>query len=523
MHAGHDTIRFHLPAPPAHTENIIKLTSGELTSKGNVTINGPGSGRLIIDANNASRVFDIDDGVLATDSPTTISGLSIVRGNAAGNSGGGVYSLESLTLKSVVVSGCSAGAGGGIEVFGDATAGTTASVSNSLIAGNSASIFGGALNLLGLKAIAIKKSVVTGNTGSIGGGIYAGIISSGTGIAITGSTINGNSASYGGGLVLNNTSNLPRAKTVVSGTTIAENTSTNANASGGGGVFVRQGNTVITGSTIRNNTAVYNGGGIQTDTSFNSLTISKCTISGNQTTATNATYQGGGGIFIQGSGSATPKPVKITGTTIADNRSASYGGGLRARNGIALTISGTAFTGNRAVNSGGGLWASGFGANKVDVAIGGSKFADNLAGGLGGGVDVFGNGVVSIVSSKVTGDRAFIAGGIYAQSNVSVTIQSVVVSGNFASSQGGGLMIGNTPNFHVTGGAFRGNSAKYGGAIFVFDSTGSISGVTISGNAATVQGGGVFQSAGAVTLQIGKVHANTAPDGADVFGTFTFV
>ena len=494
-----------------------------MTSKGNVTINGPGSGRLIIDANNASRVFDIDDGVATTDSPTTISGLSIVRGNAPGISGGGVYSLESLTLKSVVVSGCSAGAGGGIGVFGDATAGTTASVSNSLIAGNSASIFGGALDLLGLKAIAIKKSVVTGNTGSIAGGIYAGIISSGTGIAITGCTINGNSASYGGGLLLNNTSTLPRAKTVVSGTTIAENTSTNVNASGGGGVFVLQGNTVITGSTIRNNTAVYNGGGIQTDTSFNSLTISKCTISGNQTTATNATYQGGGGIFIQGSGSATPKPVKITGTTIADNRSAE----LRRRTARAKwhradDLRHCLHRQSRREERRGNFRV-GLCANKVDVAIGGSQFADNLAGSLGGGVYVFGDGIVSIVSSKVTGDRAFVAGGIYAFGSVSVTIQNVVVSGNVAV-DGGGLAILNTPNFHVTGGAFRGNSAQYGGAIFDLNSTGSISGVTISGNAATRQGGGVFQSgAGMVTLQIAKVHANTAPDGPDVFGTFTFV
>ena len=48
-------------------------------------------------------------------------------------------------------------------------------------------------------------------------------------------------------------------------------------------MFVAAGNTVITGSTIRNNTAVYNGGGIEAK-AFTSLTISKCTISGNQTT-----------------------------------------------------------------------------------------------------------------------------------------------------------------------------------------------------------------------------------------------
>jgi hypothetical protein len=37
-------------------------------------------------------------------------------------------------------------------------------------------------------------------------------------------------------------------------------------------------------------------------------------------------------------------------------------------------------------------------------------------------------------------------------------------------------------------------------------------------------GGGVFQAgAGTVTLQVAKVHLNTAPTDPDVTGTFTFV
>ena len=64
-------------APPLpHSENIITLTGGELTSFGNVTIKGPGAGRLILDGNNASRVFDINDTVSGTDSPATTDGNS---------------------------------------------------------------------------------------------------------------------------------------------------------------------------------------------------------------------------------------------------------------------------------------------------------------------------------------------------------------------------------------------------------------------------------------------------------------
>ena len=115
---GKDTINFHLPAPPVNSENIIALTGGALTSKGDVTITGPGAGKLIINGNAADGVFVFDDSNLAIDSPVTISGLSIVNGNSAAF-GGGIVSAESLNLKNVVVSGNQASQdGGGIWVSG---------------------------------------------------------------------------------------------------------------------------------------------------------------------------------------------------------------------------------------------------------------------------------------------------------------------------------------------------------------------------------------------------------------------
>ncbi len=113
---GKDTIKFHLTPAAAGTENIITLTSGVLKSKGDVTITGPGAGKLIVNGNAASGVFSFDD-VTTTDHPATISGLSIVNGKAT-NSGGGVFSNESLTLKNVVISGNQADIAGGVWVSG---------------------------------------------------------------------------------------------------------------------------------------------------------------------------------------------------------------------------------------------------------------------------------------------------------------------------------------------------------------------------------------------------------------------
>lgn len=458
---GKDTIKFHLPAPPPHSENIITLTGGELLSAGEVAIQGPGAGKLIINGN-GSRVFHIDDLSYPTSSPAIISGLSIVNGS--GDYGGGIYSTESLTLKHVVISGNSATkSGGGLNVVGNLVAGTKVSISNSLIAGNNATGFGGGMSLAGLAGVTINKTKVTGNSvaNKNAGGIYAELLTGNTHLRIT-------------------------------------------------------------GSTISDNTAVYDGGGLYA-VGFGALTISKSSITDNKTTKTAASQQGGGGVFIKGNGTATPQSVKIIGSQITGNSSARDGGGLYARGGLALTISGSVFSGNRATN-GGGVITNGNTANKVDLTVTGSTFSHNIASAGGGGIDAFGDGAISIIASRVTGNIGNGGGGIYARSSDSLTLKNLTITDNFAETNGGGLSIAGTPDFHVSGGVFKGNTADDGGGIFIQNSTGSIQGDSISGNVALVEGGGVFQQAtGTVTLQIATVIANTAPVGPNIFGAFTLV
>jgi hypothetical protein len=147
---GMNTIKFHLPAAAAGSENTITLTNGLLTSKGDVTIIGPGAGKLIINGNAASGVFQFGAAVeTKTDHPVTITGLSIMNGNNATYLGGGILSYESLTLKNVVISGNTAPGGGAVSVDGSAAAGTKVSISNSLITKNSATSGYGGLDLDG--------------------------------------------------------------------------------------------------------------------------------------------------------------------------------------------------------------------------------------------------------------------------------------------------------------------------------------------------------------------------------------
>jgi len=528
-HGGSNTIVFHLPAPPVHGENIITLTSGALTTVGDVTITGPGAGKLIVSGNDSSGVFNIT----GQTGLTTISGLSIVDGND-GAGGGGIYCRESLTLKSVVISGNSTeSGGGGVYVLG--STGAKVSISNSLISGNSAAANGG-LGLGNLGSITISNTVVTGNTATNGaGGIAADVNGSGSGIAITDCRITGNRGPYGG-LYLNGNSSAP-AKIAITGTTISGNVSTSVSTSmgaGGGGLRLEYCNATIAGSTIRNNTAVYDGGGIDA-ANFTSLTISGSTISGNVTTErSSANYGGGGGVCLYGSGKSPIPQAKISGSVIADNRSSGAGGGVCAFNGVNLTISSSTISGNNA-GAGGGVTTNSAAADQFDavnLVMIGDKISNNSAYAAGGIDAMSGNGAVTIARCTMSGNfcegATECGGAIYAHSAVSVTITNVVASGNIATGNGGAIKISNTSNFNISGGSFTGNVAGgYGGGIYTSDSAGRIVGVTISGNTAETTGGGVADAGGVVTLQVAKVSGNSAPGSPDVYtsdgGSFTYV
>jgi len=500
-----NTIKFALPAPAAHTENIITLGGTALSSNGDVNIVGPGAGKLIISGNGASGVFSIG----GTTGTTTISGLSIVNGNL-GNGGAGIYCTESLTLKNVVISGnTSTSFGAGVNIHGNTTTPPKLSIVNSLITGNSNQNNSSAgIDLFETGSFTITKSAISGNAVGIAGGFS-------NGSTISGSVISGN-ANYG----LDMYSSSPTAKITISGTKIADNKSGGATLSGG--------NVLITGSTIENNTAVYTGGGLVT-TGAASVTISKSSIIGNRTTATNAADQGGGGIFVSGSGTGAPTPVKITGSSISDNSSALDGGGLFAENGIALSVSTSKFAGNQAHSgAGGGIATRGATATGVvNLTVKDALFTDNVSSRGGaiaaeGATGLEGNGSFSIIASIVAGNSSLGAdAGITVATSAAVTVTDTVVTNNFAAAFGGGMDIVDTQQALITGSFITDNSATgNGGGLRLFSIVGTIKDSTITGNVAGGGGGGIYlNGAGPVTIESSNVSANTAPSHPDTQGS----
>ena len=151
----------------------ISLTMGELPAiTGNVTIAAAPNQAITLDGQNASRVFEVDIGGVAT-----LNGLTIANGNGTGpNSsfvnGGGILNLGALTINQSTITGNS--------TAGDPTLGSG---------------HGGAIDNVG--TLTVIGSTIAGNVTPLGDG--GGIVNFGT-LTVTNSTFSGNSAATGGGI-----------------------------------------------------------------------------------------------------------------------------------------------------------------------------------------------------------------------------------------------------------------------------------------------------------------------------------
>ncbi|SJM91057.1 hypothetical protein CRENPOLYSF2_200013 [Crenothrix polyspora] len=208
--AGDDTIIFS-----KGLRGTITLTTGQLTITESVVFDGPGAKVLAISGNNASRILEIDPGVLGT---VAINGLTLKQGKDISGDGGGGIIINSGTviLDSSTLSSNSAnagGGGGGIRKFGPGKL----TVSNSTLSGNSAidefqQGVGGAIRT-DQETLTIINSTVSGNTAASGGGLG---FDDGR-LTIINSTIVSNSAVNGGGGIFTGGGQLVLGNSIVAG------------------------------------------------------------------------------------------------------------------------------------------------------------------------------------------------------------------------------------------------------------------------------------------------------------------
>ena len=225
----------------------------------------------------AATVFSSGGGIANLDGGTLTLGASTVSGNAAGNTGGGIFNGSgSVTLSGTTVRGNTADADGA-GIFS----------------------YSGTLTL--------TDSTVTDNRSLLSYGDGGGGIGNYGTAAVTGSSIGSNFSQVRGGGI-SNRGVMTLAKSTISG---------NESLTGGG--IANVGSFTATDVTISGNTALFDGGGIAnrflSDTSFGTVTATNLTIT-NNVAGTDLLQSGDGGGVFNGAGAA----FSVSNTILAGNR-----------------------------------------------------------------------------------------------------------------------------------------------------------------------------------------------------------
>lgn len=222
----------------------------------------------------------------------------------------------------------------------------------------------------------------------------------------------------------------------------------------------------------------------------------------------------GGGIFHDGISHLTVKNCAILNNEAGGEGGGIHGGYYDSR----LTVTGTEISGNTAKGgAGGGIYHSG-----VAVYLSGNTVSGNKASTDGGGINSANNDAkLTVVNSTVSGNEAQggQGGGIYGEVK-EIVITKSVIDGNKTSSHGGGLSDPLYPSkLTVTDSTVSGNEAQggEGGGIYGAGTEIAVTGSTLSGNKASTDGGGFSAPAGSKLDVTNSTFAgNTAAKGGAI-------
>lgn len=395
--------------------------------------------------------------------------------------------------------------GGGVAMYGD---GTTFNMYDGLISNN--------------ESIHVECRTASGSTSNKagrGGGVYSNGI-----VNLYGGKITGNKALLGGAVMLSGKKAVMQMK----------NSSLSGNeAKGGGAVVIESGASfTMNGGEISANKGGAAGGGGIYGTSGTSMTMTGGKI------ARNRASMGGGLYLVDASGS-------FLGGMIVTNSAETNGGGIYARRST-CTLDGVTVENNAAKENGGGIYSGG--AKRIElcnaiiinnkstngagvyatmdiVTSGGAKttyytvvkigkgvvVSGNVAAKNGGGLLLIGEeSVMTMTGGTVKGNSAKNAGGILIQTKAGFTLSGGQITGNKAGIDGGGVYISTDSDFHMEGGSITKNDAKNnGGGLLMLRSKGKFSGGTISNNTA-LNGAGATISGAKVDIKNITIKGNTA-------------
>ena len=400
-------------------------------------------------------------------------------------------------------------------------------------------------------SLTIKKVQIRGGTNLDGGGLS---IHGSTNVTIDSCLITQNTATrYGGGIYKEGTGWLALSDTQVSQNK-AEKPLSSTDPACGGGIYIMSASTVsLSGLTgypvhIENNEATDDGGGIVSHVGlvfrygcieFNTaganaggmqLIGESATLYENVVVEGNEAGADGGGLYVSGS-SAT---LTLSGATVAANKATENGGGVFVSSGSFLSLTEDAVIGNDAASAsatavntnhsnsakkGGGVYNEG-------TLLGGSDAAPLDAGGIfynyateaGGGI--YSTGAVAFVGGHVsynaTGSSGSGGGLNVTLGSGNINCKSTTFKQNFAGLDGGGLFVQGRDAF-LMGCSLTDNAASQnGGGLYASNAAITVAraDTRIEKNTATSQGGGLYiGNGGSLSMTVGLVSNNEAASG----------
>ncbi len=429
-------------------------------------------------------------------STLTFDDVTISGNSAPAGEGGGARILTGVTgtITNSTISNNSANGGAGI-VLGNVGA---FAVTGTTITGNTAATRAGGAWLWGTSDVTFTGSTVSDNVALTtgGGGIY---LQHTAKARLNNCTVSRNetfvTGQVGGGIFATSGTSV-----IMTGGVIEEN---NTESGWGAGLYASGSSSVsLTDVAIRNNT-----GGIAIGAGMALIDGATLTMMGGSVTGNVATQAAGGGMIARSS------TASIQNVTFQDNDADVQGGGMQLLGSSNVTLANVTFRNNHSAGNGGGIGM--FGTSVLNVSN--SLFEGNTTPTSGGAIGKGEASQLTVTDSRFIGNQATLqSGAMHLVGTGNATISRSTFSGNTSVTGGGAITTGATMLVETS--TFTGNAAGtlaspalgQGGAIFSASTANStIRNSTISGNSATTLGGGISVT-GQATLTSLTIVNNTA-------------
>lgn len=418
--------------------DTIILDGERITITKNLTMDASSINGITVDANRRSPVFFIRY------ANVVLNDITITGGSSAGRGGAIELRTSNVTLNNSDVTNSRGTSGGAIVSYTSKLA-----INDSIISGNTATDtangFGGGIAMLSnnnivFSTLTLTDSQLINNTATDGGAVRA---ESST-VNFTRAGFTANVATNEGGAIY-----LRRSKLDSNSSDISQNS-----APTGGAIHAYQGELTLTKDSLNNNSAT-NGGAIYINNSpggFSQGTITTISLI-NSTISNNTAGTDGGGIMID------KASISITNSRLRDNSAAFDGGAIYATDRSSLSVLNSTLTGNSAI-AGGAIEVR----HSSMAEIEDSTLSNNSAT-FGGAFIANNESYGSFKESTISDNHANYGGGIYAGNESMVNTVNSTFSANSANF-GGALLTGSSSSADLLNTTIAFNLGANGSGVF---------------------------------------------------------